>query len=159
MSALSPRQMFLLDEACKPLGEAFGHGVYHVGTSATRQEYRDVDVRLILDDKQYERLRRAVKADGIAFLGLAIGEYLVARTSLPIDFQIQQRTAANEHHGGKMRNPLGLRTLGNYRGDAPVSRSSVEAQCKMAPHHPMMLTCGSCTYVKPGSGSTGEEQG
>jgi hypothetical protein len=119
MSALSPRQMFLLDEACKPLAETFDHGIYHVGTSAEgRTEYRDVDVRAILTDKHYERLRKAVRPRGIAFLGLAIGEYLAARTGLPIDFQIQQQTAANEHHGGKMRNPLGLRSLDNYRGDA-----------------------------------------
>lgn len=116
--------MFRLDEACKPIVEAFDHSVYHVGTSADgRQEYRDVDVRLILTDKHYARMVKAMGMPGIAFLGLAIGEYLASRTGLPIDFQIQQQTAANKHHGGKFRNPLGLRTLDNYRGDAaPAGR-------------------------------------
>lgn len=128
MSAFNPRQMFLLDEACKPIAEAFGHGVYHVGTSADgRQEYRDVDVRLILTDKRYERMVKAMGTRGVAFLGLAIGEYLAARTGLPIDFQIQQQTAANARHGGKFRNPLGLRTLDNYRGDTWSREESNDA--------------------------------
>jgi len=121
MSALSPRQMFLLDEACKPISEAFDHGVYHVGTSADgRTEYRDVDVRLILKDKHHKRMQKAMGNRGITFLGMAIGEYLAARTGLPIDFQIQQQTAANAHHGNKFRNPLGLRSLDQYVGDAPI---------------------------------------
>lgn len=47
MSAFSPRQMFALDEACKPISEAFDETPYLVGTAVSRQEYRDVDVRLI----------------------------------------------------------------------------------------------------------------
>lgn len=121
MSAFSPRQMFLLDLACKPIAETFDHSVYHVGTSASRQEYRDVDVRAILTDKQYDRLRKALGLDGIAFLGLAIGEYLHSLTDLPIDFQIQRMTEANALHDG-MRNPLGLRTLRNFQGDAAPDR-------------------------------------
>jgi hypothetical protein len=118
LSALSPRQMFLLDEACKPIAEVFAMP-YLVGTAVSRQVYRDVDVRLILDDGEYGNLHKAVGRLGLAFLGIAIGEYLAARTGLPIDFQIQQQTAANYHHPEGMRNPLGCRTLGNYKGDAP----------------------------------------
>lgn len=117
MSAFNPRQMFALDEACKPLAEAFDETPYLVGTAVSRQEYRDVDVRLILDDDKYARLVAVAGPDLVAFLGLAIGEYLAARTGMPIDFQIQQQTTANERHTGS-RNPLGLRTLDNYRGDA-----------------------------------------
>lgn len=119
MSAFSPRQMFLLDQACKPISEAFGDGgLYLVGTSAARQEYRDVDVRLMLSDKQYDRLVKAVGKDAVAFLGIAIGQYLASLTRLPIDFQIQRQAEANENHGNKMRNPIGCRDLSNYRGDA-----------------------------------------
>lgn len=116
MSALSPRQMFLLDEACKPISEAFVTHPYLVGTAVTRQAYRDVDVRLILDDEQYDMMLQGIGKAGIIFLGLAIGQYLESRTGLPIDFQIQQQTAANAQHEG-MRNPLGCRTLNNYIGD------------------------------------------
>lgn len=127
MSALSPRQMFLLDEACKPLAEGFQDTPYLVGTAFDRKEFRDVDVRMILPDKRYARLLKAIDREGIIFLGLAIGEYLAARTGLPIDFQIQQQTAANKHHGGNPRNPLGLRELWNYRGDAPVAAEESRA--------------------------------
>lgn len=122
MSAFCPRQMFLLDEACRPLYLAFpDSGLYLVGTAAAleRQDYRDVDVRMMLDDEDYDALRTAVGPDAITFLGLAIGEYLASRTGLPIDFQIQRTTEANERHGGGVRNPLGhTRKLANYRGDA-----------------------------------------
>lgn len=116
MSAFSPRQMFLLDLACKPIEEALG-GTYNVGTSVRLGSYRDVDVRTILPDEMYDALVAAVGADGIAFLGLAIGQYLHSLTEMPIDYQIQRQTEANELHKGS-RNPVGIRDLGHFRGDA-----------------------------------------
>jgi hypothetical protein len=120
--------MFLLDEACRPIHAAFGGGLYLVGTAAAldRQDYRDVDVRLILDDAAYDALVAATSADTVSFLGLAIGEYLVSRTGLPIDFQIQRQTEANERHKG-IRNPVGFtRTLANYRGDASPEPAPID---------------------------------
>lgn len=124
MSSLSPRQLFLLDLACKPMAEAFGGTPYLVGTAqeprVDGKQPRDVDVRLILEDKKWARLHKAIGAPGIAFLGVTTGQYLATLTGLPIDFQIQQRATANERHGGKQRNPLGGRTLADFRGDAEV---------------------------------------
>lgn len=120
MSALNPRQFWLLDEACKPINEAFGdYGCYHVGTSAEveRAEYRDVDVRFIMSDEQYDKLLDAIGVNGISFLGLSIGNHMAMTTHLPIDFQIQAQSLANELHGHKFRNPLGVRSLANYQGD------------------------------------------
>lgn len=117
MSALSPRQTFLLDEACRPIRQAFGDTPYLVGTAGQRGAYRDVDVRLILDDQRYNSLAEWAGPNLLSFLGLAIGEYLAARTGLPIDFQIQRQTEANTKHSGP-RNPLGVRSLANYVGDA-----------------------------------------
>jgi hypothetical protein len=112
--------MFLLDQACKPINEAFGSfGCYLVGTASERQQYRDVDVRFIMADKKFDRLEKAVKGVGMAFLGIAIGQYLASLTGLPIDFQFQRQTEANHYHGDKRRNPLGHRSLRNYEGDAP----------------------------------------
>ncbi|SBN64443.1 hypothetical protein GA0004736_3403 [Curtobacterium sp. 9128] len=121
MSAFSPRQMFLLDEACKPIADAFDATPYLVGTALVpsaggRGDYRDVDVRLMLTPERYDALH-AVTADLIPFLGIAIGQHLASITGLPIDFQIQHADVANTRHHGN-RNPLGLRTLANYRGDA-----------------------------------------
>ena len=121
MSALSPRQMFLLDQACHPINEAFGSfGCYLVGTAYHRGPYRDVDVRFIMADKKHDRLTKVIRSEGIAFLGLAIGQYLASLTNLPIDFQIQRQTEANALHDGP-RNPLGHRDLANYKGDAQTS--------------------------------------
>lgn len=117
MSALSPRQMFLLDEACKPIAEGFDSNPYLVGTAGERGAYRDVDVRLILDDEKYALLHSVSGIDLIALLGLVIGNHLAGATGLPVDFQIQQQSAANAQHPDKSRNPLGLRSLQNYRGD------------------------------------------
>lgn len=121
MSALSPRQMFLLDNACHPLREAFpSYGPYLVGTAFHRGPFRDVDVRLIMEDEEFDKLADAVGMPAVWFLGLGLGQYLASLTGLPIDFQFQRATEANEIHGGKPRNPLGLRGLGNYEGDAPI---------------------------------------
>ncbi len=121
MSAFSPRQMFLLDEACKPIAAAFESNPYLVGTALNasaggRGEYRDVDVRLMLDDDAYEALRDSGPAV-IELLGIVIGQYLATATGLPVDFQIQHAEIANRIHKGS-RNPLGLRELSSYRGDA-----------------------------------------
>jgi hypothetical protein len=115
MSTLSPRQMFLLDEACKPITEIFGNSIFLVGSSLRNKKYSDVDIRLILDDNLYYELTQVVGIHFISFLGISIGEYLASRTGLPIDFQIQQETKSHIHEGH--RNPLGLRTLENYSGD------------------------------------------
>lgn len=124
MSALSPRQMFLLDNACQPIREAFpSYGPYLVGTAFHRGPYRDVDVRLIMEDCEFDKMADGIGMPAIWFLGLAIGQYLASLTELPIDFQIQRATEANEIHGDKPRNPLGLRGLGNYEGDCPVKQS------------------------------------
>ena len=94
-------------------------GVYLVGTAQkprTDRTPRDVDVRMIMEDKTYDRLVKAIGTEGIAFMGLAYGQYLHSLTGLPIDFQVQQMTEANNLHPGP-RNPLGHRSMANYRGD------------------------------------------
>lgn len=121
MSTLSPRQMFLLDHACAPMLESDGVlGVYLVGTAMEPRGERlprDIDVRMMMRDKAYDRLERVLGPEGIAFMGIAYGQYLASLTDLPIDFQVQRMTQANDLHGGKPRNPLGLRSMINFRGD------------------------------------------
>jgi hypothetical protein len=76
----------------------FGHVPYHVGSSLDRKDFRDVDVRLILPDEEYERLfgkgatyvNKKVAAITLAFC--ALGKQM---TGLPIDFQIQTQSHAN----------------------------------------------------------------
>ncbi len=115
--------MFLIDEACKPIFDAFDEHPYLVGTALPasmggRGEYRDVDVRLMLDDDAWRALR-ILGQHVPAFVSIMIGRYLSEASGLPIDFQIQHAPTANELFKGP-RNPLGIRTLRNYVGDAPA---------------------------------------
>jgi hypothetical protein len=85
-----------------------------------RPDYRDVDIRLILTDEDFDYW-----FDGRVMLWslvcLTIGQHLRAVTSLPIDFQIQRMTEANEKHPGTWRNPLGMRNR-PYAGGGDATR-------------------------------------
>ena len=97
---------------------AFGHTPYHVGTSVLGKQWRDVDVRLILEDEEYERLglgdpERPHCNEKWVSLVLAYSALGKAMTGLPIDFQIQQQTYANAHYSSKdgcVRSALGIKT-------------------------------------------------
>ncbi|MGZ4520148.1 MAG: hypothetical protein ACXVGA_04310 [Mycobacteriaceae bacterium] len=135
MSALSPPVLHRLDLACRHISEVFGgfNGPYLVGSvqERTAGPNSDVDLRLILDDDVYDALM-AGTPDGFAtLLDFALSAYVREHTGLPIDFQVQRMTEANEKHGGKQRNPLGRRRLTNWIGDArptptPTERESAE---------------------------------
>jgi hypothetical protein len=118
MSSLYPAMLFRLDLACKPIAEAFGCEPYLVGSvqERTAGARSDVDVRLILADKKYDRLIRTPEMR--TMLDMAFSVYLSSMTGLPVDFQIQRRTQANEKHKGKQRNPLGGRPLSAWVGDS-----------------------------------------
>lgn len=87
----------------------FGHVAYHVGSSLERKDWRDVDVRLILPDEEFtarfgrvhNTANRKLAAITLAFA--ALGREM---TGLPIDFQIQPQTWANEHYSGQPRSAL-----------------------------------------------------
>lgn len=120
MSSLSPPVLHRLDQACKPLVEIFGPHVYLVGSVQERSAgpRSDVDVRLVLSDKRYDKLMRGRPGGFATLLDFAIGAYLREMSGLPVDFQIQRRTEANTRHAGKQRNPIGGRLLTNWIGDA-----------------------------------------
>lgn len=105
-------QLFDLRLACAPIVKGFGTHVYLVGSCLTRADYRDVDVRLILADERFATLIPDEVpqpwAPRQAILNRALSEWLCARTGLPIDFQFQQRTAANLAWPNERRHPLGV---------------------------------------------------
>lgn len=122
MSTLSPPVLHRLDLACKHISEVFGgfNGPFLVGSvqERTAGPASDVDLRLILDDETYDALM-AGTPDGFAtLLDFALAAYVRELTGLPIDFQVQRMTEANERHAGKQRNPLGRRSLTAWLGDA-----------------------------------------
>lgn len=84
---------------------------YLVGSCLARPDYRDVDIRVVLDDKRYRSLFGAAgHRDPLRhMLQVAITEHYVRATGLRIDFQIQQRTRANELYAEAGRvHPLGV---------------------------------------------------
>lgn len=82
----------------------FGHVPYHVGSSLTSKDWRDVDVRLILADDEFEALFGphvgAIGNPKLAAITLAFAALGSEMTGLPIDFQIQPQTWANEKYPG-----------------------------------------------------------
>jgi hypothetical protein len=128
MSGLYPSMLHRLDLACRPINEAFedyGYGCFLVGSvqERTAKPGSDVDVRLILRDKKYDRLMKGTPPGFASLLDFALSAYLRELTGLPIDFQVQRMTEANERHKGMQRNPLGRRRLTDWIGDArPESR-------------------------------------
>jgi hypothetical protein len=103
---LTVGEKFNLNHACRML-EASGFDCYQVGSSLTRPNYRDVDVRAIMDDTEYDSFI-GDNNTRLKFLNVAVSEWLQARTGLPIDFQFQRQTEANKKFAGGSRNPLGI---------------------------------------------------
>ncbi len=114
---------FALEQACKQikdafpeLGEADRIGIYVVGSVLERPDWRDVDVRMMMDDASFARLFPTATLHSGAWefdprwclLTVAISQWLRQQTGLPIDFQFQPMTHANKNHKGK-RHAVGLR--------------------------------------------------
>jgi len=115
---LSPPDFHRLNWACVPITHAFGEPPYLVGSALTRPDFRDIDIRLILDDEAVERM---FNTNGKHFddgepgrvrllLNIALSDLIqkAANPPRPIDFQIQSMTEANVPEHG-VRNPLGIR--------------------------------------------------
>lgn len=106
-------QGILLQQFGDYVRDAFGEVCYHVGSSLDKKDgWRDVDVRLILDDAKYQALGLGVDVKrthhsrrwvAITLAWSAFGRQL---TGLPIDFQIQARSAVTEDEWNKPRSAL-----------------------------------------------------
>jgi hypothetical protein len=117
VSYLSPPDFHRLNWACQPVRAAFGTPPYLVGSVLTRPDYRDIDLRLILDDEIYAAMFGAVvglvvnrkPAATLLLLNIAVSDLISKAANLPapIDFQFQSMTEANVPEHG-MRNPMGL---------------------------------------------------
>ena len=116
---LTTVEMHNLDTACRLISRAFDGGPpYLVGTAGLggAENYRDVDVRLMLDDDEFAAV--CPTQARWELLCLTISAYLRERTGLPIDFQIQRTAEANERFGDKPRNPVGMGRIFAGGGDA-----------------------------------------
>jgi hypothetical protein len=92
------------------VADYFGHIPYHVGSSLRTKDWRDVDVRLILPDDEFaERFGKVQNCEvnpKLAAITLAFAALGKQMTGLPVDFQIQPQSWANEHYGGQTRSAL-----------------------------------------------------
>ena len=81
---------------------------YLVGSCLERADYRDVDIRVILTDKDFKRLFGGRLPHPLRHLiEVAITDHYIKATGLRIDFQIQRMTTANKQYAGR-RHPLGI---------------------------------------------------
>jgi hypothetical protein len=99
-----------LDQFGQHLFEAFGETPFLVGSALYGKEWRDVDVRVILDDDVFDNMFPGWIGAGQndmrwSIVCAAFSELGRARTGLPIDFQIQRMTDANASYQGP-REPL-----------------------------------------------------
>lgn len=92
--------------AAEPIDRAFAGslGCYHVGSSITTPNYRDIDIRMIMDDTQFEAIFGPTAAspaclDRWFLICWALSEWMQKRTGLPIDFQIQRQSEAQQYRG------------------------------------------------------------
>jgi|ERR1019366_154320 hypothetical protein len=98
--------IFALKQACQDLSRAFyGCGIYLVGSALERADWRDVDVRGILDDAEFAELFPDADDhwecdERWLWINISISERLARITGLPIDFQFQPQTQANARHKG-----------------------------------------------------------
>ena len=90
-------QMHDLEHACRLLTAAFGQNTYQVGSSIQRADYRDVDLRCIMDDEEYDAFIAGNK-HRLNFLNACISRWIAEKTGLPVDFQFQRRTEANAEY-------------------------------------------------------------
>lgn len=94
-----------LEEFGSQLWSAFGKPAYLVGSALAGKAWRDVDVRLILDDETWAAMElgdprcdhQNAKWNALVLAFSALGRQM---TGLPIDFQIQQFTWANATFDG-----------------------------------------------------------
>ncbi len=107
-------QSLYLDDFANEVWHAFGTNPYLVGSALYGKDWRDIDVRLILADAEYEALlgpnanplteHRNGKWVALCKAFSALGEKM---TGLPIDFQIQRNSEANNLYPNP-RSALGI---------------------------------------------------
>lgn len=113
---------FKLNSAAAIICDAYPEnlGVYLVGSVLERPDYRDVDVRCILSDEDFDRMfpgvhqrseTRTAWHPRFSLLCFSISLWLRDMTGLPVEFQFQRMTQANEKYGrdkGCRRNAIGI---------------------------------------------------
>lgn len=111
--------VFALELACQELNRAFaadgGGHCYLVGSALERPDRRDIDIRLMLPDEDFDRLFPAARGESHLhehdprwlIMTISISKWLSDLSGLPVDFQFQRQTQANKTHKGQ-RSAMGM---------------------------------------------------
>lgn len=126
-SYLPINKFTLLNNACIPITEAFGGYPYQVGSSLLRSDFRDVDVRTILMDEEFDALFYE-KPMLWSLVCLSVSEYLSHAVGLPVDYQIQRASDANALESQTVRNPLGMKARPYAGAPGTHTRTSRSAE-------------------------------
>lgn len=113
--------IFTLEYACQQINQAYAYcdlaHIYMVGSALERPDWRDVDLRMIMSDADFQREFPDAHGEGgwemdpkWILLTASISGYLTKLTGLPIDFQFQPQTHANARHKGR-RNAMGMNLI------------------------------------------------
>lgn len=119
VSGLTTSDFFRLNHACSILQRQFPSRTYLVGSSVNAEKdgvYRDIDIRTILDDEVWDEMFDG-RPDFWGLFCLGMSTYLAQVSGLPIDYQVQRMTEANERFAGP-RNPIGVPRHFAGAGDA-----------------------------------------
>jgi hypothetical protein len=132
----------------KLLSEAFdGETAYHVGSSLYGRTWRDVDVRIILQDDKYAEMgfgdpeNPTANSKWVAYC-MAFSELGKRITGLPIDFQVQQATVANRDFDTGPKNERSALHMIDYR--RLRDQENMERQ-----YPPPCSDCGEDIYISP----------
>ena len=101
-------QYMNLTAALMIVKEALQETPYLVGSAIETRDYRDVDVRVIMNDDKFDALFgewKGLKPFQTLFT-VAVSAWLTQVTGLPIDFQVQRRSHVKESDWDKAREPL-----------------------------------------------------
>jgi hypothetical protein len=98
-----------LESWCQMVRVIFGrsHGPFLVGSVLERPDFRDVDLRVIMNDEDFDAVFRG-RPEAVRFLNRGLSVWGQQETGLPIDFQVQRMTEANAEYSGR-RNAMGVR--------------------------------------------------
>lgn len=116
VSFLGAPAAFALNLHCKAVNDAFpeAYGCYLVGSALRKPDWRDVDVRMILPDEEFDLLFPNAIGNGSweldsrwQLLTIGISMHLSKSTGLPVDFQFQPASFANITFDSP-RQPLGI---------------------------------------------------
>lgn len=123
---LSVDQLRAVDHFANALAVTFPRmlGVTIVGSSLTRDDWRDVDVRVIVEDRQITALTSVIDLDDLHMLLSRWGQQM---TSLPIDCQLQRLSEHDRLGWGPNGAPL-HHWRGYGRLGANALRLRMEAQ-------------------------------